>query len=58
MEHAFLAGTPEKVARQIEELKSVGVRNLMLNFNVGHIPADQVEKSMRLFGDKVLPKVR
>jgi len=58
VEHAFLAGTPEKVARQIEELKSVGVRNLMLNFNVGHIPANLVEKSMRLFGDKVLPKVR
>lgn len=58
VEHAFLAGTPKRVAKQIEELKSVGVRNLMLNFNVGQIPADQVESSMRLFGEKVLPLVR
>ncbi|PKB66006.1 MAG: hypothetical protein BZY81_08475 [SAR202 cluster bacterium Io17-Chloro-G4] len=58
VEHAFLAGTPQRVASQIEELQGVGVRNLMLNFNVGQIPADQVESSMRLFGEKVLPLVK
>ena len=58
MEHAFLAGTPETVAEQIAELRDVGVRNLLLNANVGQIPPDQVEKSMRLFGEKVLPKFR
>ena len=58
VEHAFLAGTPNRVASQIEELQGVGVRNLMLNFNVGQMPADQVESSMRLFGEKVLPMVR
>ena len=58
VEHAFLAGTPETVVKGIEELKTTGVRNLLLNPNVGQIPRDQVEKSMRLFGDKVLPLVR
>lgn len=58
VEHAFLAGTPKRVAKQIEELQQAGVRNLMLNFNVGQIPGDQVESSMRLFGEKVLPQFR
>ena len=58
VEHAFLAGTPHRIAEQIEELQGVGVRNLMLNFNVGQIPSDQVESSMRLFGEKVIPLVR
>ena len=55
---AFLAGTPRRVAEQIAELKDVGVRNLLLNFNVGQMPPDQVERSLRLFGEKVLPKFR
>ncbi len=53
--HAFLAGSPQRVAAQIAELKEAGVRNLLLNVNVGQIPHDKVERSMRLFGDKVLP---
>ncbi len=58
VEHAFLAGTPETVASQIHELQQAGVRNLLLNVNVGQIPHQQVERSMRLFGDKVLPQFR
>jgi alkanesulfonate monooxygenase SsuD/methylene tetrahydromethanopterin reductase-like flavin-dependent oxidoreductase (luciferase family) len=58
LEHAFLAGTPNRVAEQIAELRTAGVRNLLLNTNVGQILPDQVEKSMRLFGDQVLPKFR
>ena len=40
----------------ISGLKEAGVPNLLLNFNVGQMPPDQVEKSMRLFGEKVLPR--
>ena len=58
VEHAFLAGSPERVAEQIAELRDVGVRNLLLNVNVGQMPRDQVESSMRLFGEKVLPLFR
>jgi alkanesulfonate monooxygenase SsuD/methylene tetrahydromethanopterin reductase-like flavin-dependent oxidoreductase (luciferase family) len=53
--HAFLAGSPRRVAEQIAELREAGVRNLLLNVNVGQISPEKVERSMRLFGDKVLP---
>jgi len=56
LEHAFLAGTAGTVAEKISELKDAGVRNVMLNFNVGQIPADQVERTLRAFGEKVQPK--
>ena len=58
VEHAFLAGTPKRVAEQIAALKDVGVRNLLLNVNVGQMPPEQVERSLRLFGEKVLPLFR
>ena len=57
VEHAFLAGSPQRVAEQIAELREAGVRNLLLNVNVGQIEPEKVERSMRLFGDKVLPLV-
>jgi alkanesulfonate monooxygenase SsuD/methylene tetrahydromethanopterin reductase-like flavin-dependent oxidoreductase (luciferase family) len=53
--HAFLAGSPQRVTEQIAELREAGVRNLLLNVNVGQISPEKVERSMRLFGDKVLP---
>ena len=55
VEHAFLAGTPKRVAEQVEALREVGVRNVLLNANVGQMPPEQVERSMKLFGEKVLP---
>lgn len=58
VEHAFLAGTPATVAGKLEELRDLGVRNMLLNPNVGQIPAKQVEKSLHLFGEKVIPKFR
>ena len=58
VEHAFLVGTPQTVVRQVAQLKDVGVRNLLLNFNVGQIPPDQVERSIRLFGEEVSPHFR
>jgi alkanesulfonate monooxygenase SsuD/methylene tetrahydromethanopterin reductase-like flavin-dependent oxidoreductase (luciferase family) len=58
VEHAFLAGTPKRVAEQVEALREVGVRNLLLNVNVGQMLPEQVERSMKLFGKKVLPLFR
>jgi alkanesulfonate monooxygenase SsuD/methylene tetrahydromethanopterin reductase-like flavin-dependent oxidoreductase (luciferase family) len=58
VEHVFLAGSPKRVAEQIAALHEAGVRNLMLNVNMGQLPAEQVERSMRLFGEKVLPLFR
>ena len=58
VEHAFLAGTPKRVAAQVEALREAGVRNLLLNVNVGQMPPERVERSMKLFGEKVLPMFR
>ena len=58
VEHAFLAGTPATVAGKMEELRDIGVRNVLLNPNMGQIPDQKVEKSLRLFGDQVLPRFR
>jgi alkanesulfonate monooxygenase SsuD/methylene tetrahydromethanopterin reductase-like flavin-dependent oxidoreductase (luciferase family) len=57
VEHAFLLGSPERIVDQIAELREAGVRNLLLNVNVGQILHEQVVRSMRLFGDKVLPRL-
>jgi alkanesulfonate monooxygenase SsuD/methylene tetrahydromethanopterin reductase-like flavin-dependent oxidoreductase (luciferase family) len=58
VEHAFLVGTPKRVAEQVAALRAVGVRNLLLNVNVGQMPPERVERSMKLFGEKVLPMFR
>jgi alkanesulfonate monooxygenase SsuD/methylene tetrahydromethanopterin reductase-like flavin-dependent oxidoreductase (luciferase family) len=58
VEHVFLAGSPKRVTDQIAALNDAGVRNLMLNVNMGQLPPEQVEHSLRLFGDKVLPSFR
>ena len=55
MQQGFLAGTPGTVSEQIAELRDAGLRNLMLNVNAGQLPREKVERSMRLFGEKVLP---
>ena len=58
LDTAFLLGPPKRVVEQIAEMREAGVRNIMLNVNMGNIPQEQVERSMRLFGEQVLPKVR
>jgi alkanesulfonate monooxygenase SsuD/methylene tetrahydromethanopterin reductase-like flavin-dependent oxidoreductase (luciferase family) len=55
VEHVFLAGSPKRVADQVAALKDAGARNVLLNVNMGEMPPEQVERSMRLFGEKVLP---
>jgi alkanesulfonate monooxygenase SsuD/methylene tetrahydromethanopterin reductase-like flavin-dependent oxidoreductase (luciferase family) len=58
VEHAFLAGTPKRVAEQVAALREAGVRNLLLNVNVGQMPPERVARSIKLFGEKVLPLFR
>ena len=48
-------GTPDAVCAQISDIQAAGVRNLMLKVNAGNMPPDVVERSMRLFGNKVIP---
>ena len=58
VEHAFLAGTADTVAGKLEELRDIGVRNVLLNPNVGQIEPDKVERSLRMFGAKVMPRFK
>ena len=55
-EYATLAGTPKRVAEQVAELRDRGIRNLLLlHLASGYAPREQAERSMRLFGEKVMP---
>ena len=55
LEHSFIMGTPSQVAEQVAALRDIGVRNLMLKLNTGEMDTHKVQKSMRLFGEKVMP---
>ena len=55
-EKACIIGTPDQVAEQIAELRDVGVRNLMMKMNVGEMDTTSVQNSIRLFGEKVMPR--
>ena len=49
-------GTPAQVAERIASLRDLGVRNLMMKLNVGEMDSEAVRASIRLFGEKVMPK--
>ena len=55
LEHSFILGTPSQVADQVAEMRDIGVRNLMLKLNTGEMDTHRVQKSMRLFGQQVMP---
>ena len=55
LEQAFILGTPSQVADQVAAMRDVGARNLMLKLNTGEMDTHLVRKSMRLFGDRVMP---
>lgn len=55
LEHSFILGTPAQVAEQVAAMRDAGVRNLMLKLNTGEMDTHKVQKSMRLFGEKVMP---
>lgn len=51
-----LVGSPEKVIRDIEKYKQeTGLNNIILWMNIGGQQQGKVEKSMKLFSEKVMP---
>ena len=55
----MIVGSPETVRQRLEDYASrVGFGLLIANFSVGNAPRDYTEKSMRLFAEKVMPKLR
>jgi alkanesulfonate monooxygenase SsuD/methylene tetrahydromethanopterin reductase-like flavin-dependent oxidoreductase (luciferase family) len=54
-----LIGSPETVAAKIKEYATEGLFNVLLGeFNYGFLTEEQVMRSIRLFGEEVIPRVR
>ena len=52
---SFLVGTPSQVADQVAELRDLGIRNLILKLNTGEMNTKNVQESIKLFGNSVMP---
>ena len=54
-----LAGSPETVARQIlRHREALDLAILVCTFQLGSMPHEMVERSLRSFGEEVMPRVR
>ncbi|HEY3116234.1 MAG TPA: LLM class flavin-dependent oxidoreductase [Chloroflexota bacterium] len=54
-----LIGSPDTVAAKLREYAQEGLFNVLLGeFNYGMLTEEQVMRSIRLFGEEVIPKVR
>ena len=51
-------GSPETVSRHIEQMRQLGVGQLMCWMNFGGLPEDKVRRSMDLFAREVMPRFR
>jgi alkanesulfonate monooxygenase SsuD/methylene tetrahydromethanopterin reductase-like flavin-dependent oxidoreductase (luciferase family) len=51
-------GSPETVAKKIEEMHRIGVGQVMCWMNFGGLPQDKVRRSMELFAREVMPRFR
>jgi alkanesulfonate monooxygenase SsuD/methylene tetrahydromethanopterin reductase-like flavin-dependent oxidoreductase (luciferase family) len=48
-------GTPERCVAQLRRQADQGVTDFLAWFDIGGIPAEQVQRSMRLFAAEVMP---
>src|SRR5581483_11584228 len=51
-------GSPETVARHIEQMRQMGVGQVLCWMNFGGLPEDKVRRSMELFAREVMPRFR
>jgi alkanesulfonate monooxygenase SsuD/methylene tetrahydromethanopterin reductase-like flavin-dependent oxidoreductase (luciferase family) len=47
-----VTGTPDQVVDQLQQLESLGVRNLMID-----LPMERYDATLRTIGEKVLPRI-
>lgn len=56
---AMFVGSPEDVAnKMIKVIEELGLDRFMLHLPIGSMPHEEVMKSLRLYGEKVVPIVR
>ena len=56
---AMFVGSPEDVAnKMIKVIEELGLNRFMLHLPIGSMPHEEVMKSLRLYGEKVVPIVR
>ena len=59
LERAMLAGPPEHVVEQVQELREVcGIENLITFMDTGGVPHNKIMRSLELFGTKVIPEFK
>ncbi len=60
MEHELVfIGSPETVAKKLRNAAEVGVFNTFMGeFNFADLPEAELMRSIRLFGEKVIPALR
>jgi len=51
-------GSPDTVARKIEEMRAIGVGRVLCWMSFGGLPQDRVRRSMELFAREVMPHFR
>jgi alkanesulfonate monooxygenase SsuD/methylene tetrahydromethanopterin reductase-like flavin-dependent oxidoreductase (luciferase family) len=51
-------GSHETVARHIEQMRQLGVGQVLCWMNFGGLPEDKVRRSMDLFAREVMPRFR
>jgi alkanesulfonate monooxygenase SsuD/methylene tetrahydromethanopterin reductase-like flavin-dependent oxidoreductase (luciferase family) len=59
-EHGIgLIGSPDTVATKLRQYADEGMFNTLLGeFNFGYLTDEQVMRSLRLFGEEVMPRLR
>ncbi|MGH7354479.1 MAG: LLM class flavin-dependent oxidoreductase [Candidatus Rokuibacteriota bacterium] len=49
-------GSPDTVARHVEQMRSLGVGHVLCWMNFGGLPQDKIRRSMELFAREVMPR--
>lgn len=58
LEETVLFGSPERIVDRVQEMEAIGIGELLCWMNFGGLPQDRVQRSMRLFAEKVMPHCR
>ena len=51
-------GGPEQVVERIKELRRIGITQVSFLIDFGSLSQNQIMKSLKVFGEKILPRVR